>query len=62
VYVPGLSPAGASGTTACQLEVTETSYQQMIKSDGTAERRFLLTVKNVGSLTCFGTVLLNNLG
>lgn len=62
VYVPGLSPAGASGTTACQLEVTETSYQQMIKSDGTAERRFLLTVKNVGSLSCFGTVLLNNLG
>ena len=58
VYLPGLSPQGASGSTACQLEVTSSSYRQVINSTGAAERKFLLTVKNVGSLACSGTVLL----
>jgi len=61
-YVPGLSPTGASGSNTCQLEVTSTTYQQVIRSDGTAERKFFLTVKNVGTSSCSGTVLLNNLG
>lgn len=59
VYVPGLSPTGGSGITPCVLEVTQSTYQQLI-SDGIAERRFFFTVKNSGSLTCAGTVLLNN--
>jgi hypothetical protein len=61
VYVPGLAPAGASTTTPCQLEITSTSYQQFINADGTTERKFNLTVKNIGSLTCSGRVLLNGL-
>ncbi len=59
IYVPGLSPGGASGLTACQLEVTQSYYQQKINTDGTPEREFHLTVKNVGSLACSGAVLLN---
>jgi hypothetical protein len=61
VYVPGLSPTGASGTSTCQLEVMQTTYQQLIRPDGTAERKFFLPIKNAGALTCGGTVLLNNL-
>ncbi|ADO71407.1 hypothetical protein [Stigmatella aurantiaca] len=61
VYAPGLSPAGALGTTPCQLEVTKSSYQQVIDSDGTTERKYYFTVQNVGSLTCSGTLLLNYL-
>jgi hypothetical protein len=59
VYAPGLSPGGASGVTPCVLEVTKSYYQQFINSDGTTERKFFLTVQNTGSLTCYGTVLLN---
>jgi hypothetical protein len=61
VYAPGLSPAGAAGLTACQLEVTNSYYQQKINSDGTTEREYFFTVQNVGSLTCSGTLLLNYL-
>jgi hypothetical protein len=61
VYGPGLSPTGASGSTPCQLQVSPTSYQQFINSDLSVERKFFLTVKNIGSLACSGTVLLNNL-
>jgi len=60
IYVPGLSPDGASGLTACVLEVTQSYYRQVINADGSAERELHLTVSNVGSLACFGTVLLNN--
>jgi hypothetical protein len=56
-----LSPLGASGVSTCQLEVPQTTYQQVIRADGTAERKFLFTVKNAGSLACSGAVLLNNL-
>lgn len=59
IYVPGLAPLGASGLTACQLEVTQSYYLQKLNADGTNEREFHFTVKNVGSLSCFGTVLLN---
>jgi hypothetical protein len=61
VYAPGLSPAGAIGSTPCQLQVTKSAYQQVINADGTAERKFHLTVQNIGSLTCSGTILLNSL-
>lgn len=61
VYATGLSPAGASGSSICQLEVTRSYYQQVINSTGTTEREYHLTVRNVGSLTCSGTVLLNYL-
>lgn len=61
VFVPGLSPTGASGTTPCALELTSTSYQQFINTDLSVERKFFMTVKNIGSLSCSGTVLLNDL-
>ncbi|PTL84780.1 hypothetical protein [Vitiosangium sp. GDMCC 1.1324] len=61
VYATGLSPAGAVGSSTCQLEVTGSHYRQVINSDGTAEREYVLTVQNVGSLTCSGTVLHNYL-
>lgn len=61
VFVPGLSPAGASGSTPCALELTSTSYQQFINTDLSVERKFFMTVKNIGSLSCSGTVLLNDL-
>ncbi len=61
IYVPGLSPLGASGTSSCQLEIPTTSYQQQINADGSSERRFILTETNPGALTCAGTVLLNHL-
>jgi hypothetical protein len=61
VYATGLSPTGAAGTSTCQLEVTNSYYQQVINSDGTAEREYYLTVQNVGSLSCSGTVLHNYL-
>jgi hypothetical protein len=61
VYATGLSPVGASGTSTCQLKVTKSSYQQVINSSGTTERKYHLTVQNVGSLSCSGTVLLNHL-
>lgn len=61
VFVPGLSPSGASGSSVCQLEVTQSYYRQVINSDGSAERKFFLTVKNPGSLSCGATLLLNSL-
>ncbi|MBT8224884.1 MAG: hypothetical protein HKP61_08375 [Dactylosporangium sp.] len=61
VYLPGLSPLGAVGSTPCQLQVSQTSYQQRINANGLTEREFNLTVTNVGSRACSGTVLLNYL-
>lgn len=61
VYLPGLSPTGAGGGTACQLEVTRSRYVQRINPDGTSQRQYLLTVGNVGQLPCAGTVLLGSL-
>ncbi|GIG68075.1 hypothetical protein [Phytomonospora endophytica] len=58
VYVPGLSPLGAAGASTCQLEITREYYLQRINADGSSEREFYLTVKNVGALACSGTVLL----
>lgn len=59
VYVPGLSPG--SSVTPCQLEVTQSYYRQVINSGGSTEREFRFTVKNAGTSTCLGTVLLNYL-
>lgn len=56
VYLPGLSPLGGGYT--CQLEVTRGWYLQRINTDGSAEREFYFTVKNVGANTCSGTILL----
>lgn len=61
VFLPGLSPTGASGSSVCQLEVTQTYYRQVINTDGSAERKFYLTIKNPGSLSCGGTLLLNSI-
>lgn len=61
VYAPGVSPTGATGASTCDLKVSRSYYQQKINTDGTAEREFIVTVQNVGSLTCSGTVLLNYL-
>jgi hypothetical protein len=59
IYVPGLSPLGASGLQACSLEVTQSYYRQVLNTSGTTEREFHFTVKNVGSLACYGTILLS---
>jgi hypothetical protein len=59
VYAPGVSPAGASGSSTCSLKVSRSYYQQKINTTGTTEREFILTIQNVGSLTCSGTVLHN---
>jgi hypothetical protein len=61
VYVTGLSPSGASGSNACQLEVTEASYVQWVDPDGNTERIYLIVFKNIGTLACSGTVLVNHL-
>lgn len=59
IYVPGLNPLGASGLTPCALEVTRQFYRQVVNTNGTTEREFHFNVQNVGSLACYGTVLLN---
>jgi hypothetical protein len=61
VYVAGLSPQGASSTSACTLEVINRSYRQVLNSSGSTEREHSFTVKNIGAVTCAGTVLLNYL-
>ena len=61
VYVPGLSPTGASGTSACRLEMAQSTYAQFITADGTTGHNFNFTVANIGSLACGATVLLNYL-
>jgi hypothetical protein len=59
IYVPGLSPLGASGLTPCALEITQQYYRQVLNSGGTTEREYHFTVKNVGTLACYGSILLN---
>lgn len=60
LYVAGLVPA-ASSATACQLEITQTYYKQIIDTDGSAERKFYMVIKNIGALACGASILLNNL-
>lgn len=61
VYVPGVSPSGAAGTNTCQLEVLPTSYNETLNANETSQRRYLVGVKNVGTTSCSGTLLLNYL-
>ncbi len=61
VYVPGVSPLGATGSTACQLELLPASYQQVLNANRTNERRYRVDVRNVGTISCSGTLLLNHL-
>jgi hypothetical protein len=58
IFLPGLTPAGASATTACSLQITRQWYQQRIKPDGTSTRELLLNVKNVGTISCSATIQL----
>jgi hypothetical protein len=58
IFLPGLTPAGATATTACSLQITRQWYQQRIRPDGTATRELLLNVRNVGSISCSATVQL----
>lgn len=58
VYVPGLSPVGTGTAAGCQLEVVRSYYVQRINADGTSQRQFVLYFRNVGTVTCSGTVLL----
>lgn len=60
VYVPGLSPEGATST-PCQLALTPTLYQQWVNADGSVQRRYQMGVKNVGSIACGGKLLLNHM-
>jgi len=53
-YVAGLSPVGATGTTACQFEVTREWYAQQPGG----EREFWFTIKNVGTIACSTNILL----
>lgn len=61
VYVPGVSPLGATSTSTCQLEMLPPYYLEMLNPDRTTQRRYYIGVKNVGSISCSGTVLLNYL-
>jgi hypothetical protein len=49
-----IAPTGATSTKTCELEVTRSWYTQQPSK----ERQFNFTVKNVGSISCTGTVLL----
>lgn len=60
VYVPGVSPLGAT-TTSCQLELLPSFYVEELKADRTKQRRYYIGVKNVGTISCSGTVLLDYL-
>jgi len=60
VYVPGVSPLGAT-TAGCQLEMLPSFYLEQLNADHTTQRRFYIGVKNVGTISCSGTVLLNDL-
>lgn len=56
LYVPGLQPSASN----CKVEVTRTFYVQRLNT-GVAEREFHLTIKNVGSVSCYATILLASL-
>lgn len=56
-YSPGLMPGGATGSSACKLEVTR-RWDKLWFNGQAIEREFQFTVKNVGSITCTGLVLL----
>ncbi|HVK24434.1 MAG TPA: hypothetical protein VM677_24010 [Actinokineospora sp.] len=56
-YVVGLSPKGASTSSACQFEVTRTWYQQNFGG----EREFHYTLANVGSIACGTDIYLYSL-
>jgi hypothetical protein len=61
VYVPGVSPLGATSTTSCELEMLPSFYVEMLNADHTTQRRYYIGVKNAGTISCSGTVLLNYL-
>jgi hypothetical protein len=61
VYVPGVSPLGATGSSSCQLELLPSAYYEVLNANETSQRRYLIGVKNVGSISCSGTMLLNYL-
>ncbi|MFI6133666.1 hypothetical protein [Micromonospora sp. NPDC051141] len=56
-YLLGLSPTGASGAAACQLEITRTWYLQ----EAGAVRKFAFVVRNIGAVTCGAQVRLAQL-
>lgn len=56
VFLLGLTPNGATSSTACQLKITRSWYQQRIKADGTATRELLFNVNNPSSIACTATV------
>lgn len=60
IYVPALSPGGSPFFSPCTMEVTTSYYRQIINTNGTPEREFYFTIKNSGSVNCFGSVLLNH--
>lgn len=59
VYVPGVSPLGATSSTPCELELLPTSYREEMNADHSLQRRYYMGVKNVGTVSCSGTFLLN---
>lgn len=59
-YLLGLTPTDASPN-ACSLEITRLIYRQVINADGSSERELHITVRNVGSVTCSGTVNLTTI-
>jgi hypothetical protein len=56
VFLPGLTPNGATATTACRLEITRMWYEQTINSTGSAERELHFTVHNPSSISCSAVV------
>jgi hypothetical protein len=61
VFVVGLSPQGAAGTTPCHFEVVSRGYEQSEWLFPVPERHFFFYVKNIGSTTCSVQILLNHL-
>lgn len=57
-YVLDTSPGFTTEANSCAMEATRGWYVQKINTNGTTEREFYYTVKNVGTLKCPPNVLL----
>ncbi|WP_203912213.1 hypothetical protein [Rhizocola hellebori] len=58
VYAIGIKPSHTQSGFSCEFGVQRRWYLQRINLDGTPEREFWFTVKNVGNLLCGPNILL----
>jgi hypothetical protein len=52
VFVPGLAPAGATDTGACQIQAVRHWYEQHVSTNGATSRILRISFRNIGSLNC----------